>query len=379
MEKLLHCSILTRVIASCYHNILHIKNSSINNNIHHATKIHQRDGFIGDIITSAVRPLQDLLFTLFFVPLGLRAYWSYYNVDDNATAVPIERNWFLHTLLLPACTLSPQWWRFCQNLRQTYDAKKRWPYLGNAMKYMAAAQVATFGMFDPSVKHNPLWITSFALATLYQVWWDVCMDWGLVEWNSIQRTVTLRTARLYKWTWVYYVIFVINFLLRFVGMITLIPPVHLSRTTGLIVRTFPDFGMFVGSLAACAEIFRRTVWALLRLEWEVIKIRNNNTAVGDINHQSSFVVPDNNIEKKENEEDELSSTGLDYHENDMQPMAIESSIVTSTMRLPNISLKSFWLSDMSDLNDIQILTELCAWATVFSGIAIVAAAHREIL
>ena len=161
----------------CYHNILHIKNSSINNNIHHATKIHQRDGFIGDIITSAVRPLQDLLFTLFFVPLGLRAYWSYYNVDDNATAVPIERNWFLHTLLLPACTLSPQWWRFCQNLRQTYDAKERWPYLGNAMKYMAAAQVATFGMFDPSVKHNPLWITSFALATLYQVLWDFCMDW----------------------------------------------------------------------------------------------------------------------------------------------------------------------------------------------------------
>lgn len=111
----------------------------------------------------------------------------------------------------------------------------------------------------------------------------------------------------------------------------------------------------------------------------MIKIRNNNTAVGDINHQLSFVVPDNNIEKKENEEDELSSTGLDYHENDMQPMAIESSIVTSTMRLPNISLKSFWLSDMSDLNDIQIFTELCAWATVFSGIAIVAAAHREIL
>ena len=92
---------------------------------------------------------------------------------------------------------------------------------------------------------------------------------------------------------------------------------------------------------------------------------------------------DNDTENKEKEneeeEDEPSSTGLDYHKNDMQPMAIESSIVTSTMRLPNISLKSFRLSDMSDLNDIQILTELCAWATVFSGIAIVAAAHREIL
>jgi hypothetical protein len=31
------------------------------------------------------------------------------------------------------------------------------------------------------------------------------------------------------------------------------------------------------------------------------------------------------------------------------------------------------------LNDIQILSELCVWATVFSGVAIIAAAHREVL
>ena len=44
---------------------------------------------------------------------------------------------------------------------------------------------------------------------------------------------------------------------------------------------------------------------------------------------------------------------------------------------PRITLES--LSDMSNLNDIQILSELCAWATIFSGIAIIAAAHREVL
>lgn len=37
------------------------------------------------------------------------------------------------------------------------------------------------------------------------------------------------------------------------------------------------------------------------------------------------------------------------------------------------------LSDMSNLNDIQILSELCVWATIFSGIAIIAAAHRDVL
>ena len=320
-----------------------------------------RDGFIGDIITSTVRPLQDLLFTLFFLPLGLHAYWSSYTIDS--AAIPIERNWIVHTLLLPACTLSPQWWRFCQNLRQCYDAKKRWPYLGNATKYLLAAEVASFGMFDPSIKRYPVWICCFALATLYQVWWDVFMDWGLIEWDQIERRLVLRSERLYKRTWVYYFIFSINFLLRFVGMITLIPPVHLSRTTGLIEETFPDFGMFVGSLAACAEIFRRTVWALLRLEWEVIK---NRKEIGG--HHSSL--QSSNVDMSEVEMADLE------HEQDMKPMAIKASV--GSLRIRD-SLKSFGLSDMSELNDIQIITELCVWATVFSGVAIIAAAHREVL
>jgi hypothetical protein len=321
-----------------------------------------RDGFIGDVITSAVRPLQDLLFTLFFLPLGLHAYWSSYTIDS--AAIPIERNWIVHTLLLPACTLSPQWWRFCQNLRQSYDAKKRWPYLGNALKYMFAAEVATFGMFDPSIKKHPVWICCFAMATLYQVWWDVFIDWGLLEWDYIERRFALRFERLYKQTWVYYLIFVVNFFLRFVGMITLIPPVHLSRTTGLIVKTFPDYWMFVGSLAACAEIFRRTVWALLRVEWEVIKTRRETDS--DVSP-----MPNNDIE------DEIEQSGMDRG-HDMKPMSIGSSKEVRGLEFRS-ALKSISLIDMSDLNDIQILTELGVWATVFSGIAIIAAAHREVL
>eukprot|EP00986_Skeletonema_menzelii_P015709 scaffold12474_cov153-Skeletonema_menzelii.AAC.1 len=78
-------------------------------------------------------------------------------------------------------------------------------------------------------------------------------------------------------------------------------------------------------------------------------------------------------------------------ETDMKPMAISSSSSSDRdggIRLgfftsnngnhrPRISLAT--LSDMSNLNGIQILSELCAWATIFSGIAIIAAAHREVL
>ena len=328
-----------------------------------------RDGFIGDILTSTVRPLQDLAFTVFFLPLGLKAWWSSELYTLDAAAIPLERSWLLHTVVIPACTLSPLWWRFLQNLRQCYDAKHRWPYLGNALKYLLAAEVAVFGMFDPAIKSSPLWLMCFLLTTLYQIWWDVFMDWGLLERNDTSVAYyyggtssglfwwwpyTLRSQRLYQHTWVYYAIFGINFCLRFVGMLTLIPPVYLSRTTGLIVNTYndPDFQLFTGSMIASAEIFRRTIWALLRLEWEVIK--------------TSAQSRKEEVHALEQEED-------------MKPMAIASSSRPAWPFAAKRKISFELLNDMSNLNDIQILSELSVWATFFSGIAIIAAAHREVL
>lgn len=73
-------------------------------------------------------------------------------------------------------------------------------------------------------------------------------------------------------------------------------------------------------------------------------------------------------------------------EEEMKPMAISSSEMVAGREHGRawpftakkiVSVVS--LSDMSNLNDIQILSELCVWATIFSGIAIIAAAHREVL
>ena len=70
-----------------------------------------RDGFVGDVFTSTVRPLQDLAFTAFlFLPAGLgNAWWTGGGLryTEDAADVPSERSWFLHTVVLPGCTLSP--------------------------------------------------------------------------------------------------------------------------------------------------------------------------------------------------------------------------------------------------------------------------------
>ena len=158
-------------------------------------------------------------------------------------------------------------------------------------------------------------------------------------------------------------------------MLTLIPLVYLSRTTGLIVNTYndPDFQLFMGSFVASAEIFRRTIWALLRLEWEVIKTSSESRK--------------SEIHSAAENDDGFHNLGEEEKEG-MKPMAIISSSqivggghggsVWSSFPTGEIfSIAS--LSDMSNLNDIQILSELCVWATIFSGIAIIAAAHRDVL
>jgi hypothetical protein len=61
-----------------------------------------RDGFIGDIITSSVRPLQDVAFTVFYLVSGLNGWWKQ-SYDLDAADLPLESNWLLHTFILPMC------------------------------------------------------------------------------------------------------------------------------------------------------------------------------------------------------------------------------------------------------------------------------------
>jgi EXS family len=72
-----------------------------------------RDGFLGDVLTSSVRPLQDIAFTWAYLIFGLRGWWSssYHDrsfLDQADANVPtLERSWLVHTVVLPMCMISP--------------------------------------------------------------------------------------------------------------------------------------------------------------------------------------------------------------------------------------------------------------------------------
>jgi hypothetical protein len=80
-----------------------------------------RDGFLGDVLTSSVRPLQDVAFTAFYLAGGLQGWWSWsWTTSANLSSHPsngtrgstfvdradalvprMEKSWLYYTVVLP--------------------------------------------------------------------------------------------------------------------------------------------------------------------------------------------------------------------------------------------------------------------------------------
>jgi hypothetical protein len=211
-----------------------------------------------------------------------------------------------------------------------------------------------FGLFDPSKKGKALWVLAFIGATLYQIWWDVFMDWELLE-RLPSRSFRLRSLRLYKSRIMYWAIFGVNCILRFGWTLSFLPQWYLD-SSGVLLNTFDGnyFARIIGPAIASAEIVRRMLWGFLRLELEAIKTCGNDPQLREALQRSSS--EENGIE--------LTDRGEVFNE-------IPPIFRTKTSPMP-IELRS----DMSSLSDLQILGELCLWATAFAALGCVAAAHR---
>lgn len=324
-----------------------------------------RDGFVGDILTSTVRPLQDIVW------ISITLVWS-------SSQKIYSYSWWIYSVFLPACAVSPLWYRYLQNLRQTYDSKSRWPYLGNAFKYLLAAQVGLFGVYGQE-RHSYFWIFSFVIATLYQVWWDIFMDWELfVRDRNDAYVYKLRTKRLYKRKWMYYAIFVTNILLRFCWTLTFVPLKSVTKS-GILRDTFflrEDSGtlhhLLMGPLLAIAEILRRSLWGLLRVELEAIRIIDKHQTTNSV-YSCDEADSLQNSDFISNTSDLTPSTSLnDFNKDEWKRMPTTTSSSTS-------AIQQLWTDkyNISENSKLQILGELCVWATAFTGLGIVAAANQH--
>jgi hypothetical protein len=192
---------------------------------------------------------------------------------------------------------------------------------------MSASWIILYGMTHAENRREPIWLFCFGLAVLYQIWFDVCIDWELlviapreegnrccahissvdpnsrvllaVQRNIFQplvdvftcvvrripsfRQIQLRQRRLYKSDAFYWRILAYNAVMRFTWMLCFIPAYHLSSYGQKRITTFSsDTISYVGVLLPLAEILRRTFWGFLYLENKTIKMTGSDPAYAQL-------------------------------------------------------------------------------------------------
>jgi EXS family len=92
----------------------------------------------------------------------------------------------------------------------------------------------------------------------------------------------LRSKRLYPHTWMYIAAAAVNLVLRFCWTVTIVPEsVRQDSSAGSSYLFSKDFQMYMSPFVAAAEIVRRSLWGLLRVEAEHIALFCTDTTTAN--------------------------------------------------------------------------------------------------
>ncbi|WZZ79504.1 hypothetical protein YC2023_100076 [Brassica napus] len=221
-----------------------------------STSVNLPDFFLADQLTSQVQALRSLEF-----------YICYYGIGDFRQR---QRNTCrsndVFTTFYFIVAVIPYWLRFIQCIRRIIEENDL-SHGYNAAKYLltiVAACLRTAYTLNRGTTWNiTAWVFS-GVATLYATYWDIVIDWGLLQRgckNSFLRDKllvphkTVYYAAMVSSNILYY--FVLNVLLRLVWLQTVLDLKFsfLHRET-------------LVALLACLEIICRGIWNFFRLENE---------------------------------------------------------------------------------------------------------------
>ncbi|CAN6900792.1 hypothetical protein HID58_080572 [Brassica napus] len=205
------------------------------------------DFFLADQLTSQVQALRSLEF-----------YICYYGIGDFRQR---QRNTCrsndVFTTFYFIVAVIPYWLRFIQCIRRIIEENDL-SHGYNAAKYLltiVAACLRTAYTLNRGTTWNiTAWVFS-GVATLYATYWDIVIDWGLLQRGC--KNSFLRDKLLVPHKTVYYAAMVLNVLLRLVWLQTVLDLKFsfLHRET-------------LVALLACLEIICRGIWNFFRLENE---------------------------------------------------------------------------------------------------------------
>jgi EXS family len=187
------------------------------------------------------------------------------------------------------------------------------------------------------------------------------MDWNLLERRNDRWQ--LRQRRAYRSTAFYWTTCGVNILLRFCWTLTFLPVRYLDAAGNLRQSLGNDgyMNVVLGPVVASAEIVRRSLWGLIRLEWEAVKNKAYDDPDGD-----------EALEQSRRGEPALELTPMKLSDGDF-----ESNTLFVGTRARKPSRFSVFGKDISEMTQGQILSELGVYSTIFFVLGALAAAHRE--
>lgn len=221
--------------------------------------------YIADVFTSMVKVFQDIAFAIGFVISGDFMMSEDKLVEDKSHMW--QHSFWYKNVLIPLICLFPLWIRFNQCMRRYLDTGIRGPNLLNAFKYAMSQTVTLFGAFHPLYLmysrgdsnavslFQVFWMALFVASSLYSFTWDVIMDWGLGQ----PKFAFLGPRLMYPHRWCYYAVMVVDVVLRFMWVLTLIPPQSGAKF---------EIPQYLTAVSMGMELLRRTLWGFFRLENE---------------------------------------------------------------------------------------------------------------
>ncbi|KAK4157608.1 protein SYG1 [Chaetomidium leptoderma] len=201
-----------------------------------------RDFFLGDIWCSLTYAVCNI--ELFFCLYANR--WN----------DPVQCN-SSHSRLLGFFAALPPIWRALQCIRRYRDTRNVFPHLVNCGKYtmtiLTALWLSLYRIGDSNTNLS-FFIAFASINAVYCSIWDLFMDFSLLQAGANKKL--LRNITAIRPVWIYYVIMVVDPILRFSWIFYAIFTHNTQHST------------LVSFMVALAEVVRRGMWTLLRVENE---------------------------------------------------------------------------------------------------------------
>ncbi|KAL7790893.1 EXS domain-containing protein [Trichoderma ceciliae] len=201
-----------------------------------------RDFFLGDMYCS-------LTYSTANVELFFCLYANHWNNPGQCNSTSSRLLGFFTTL--------PSIWRFLQCIRRYRDTRNFFPHLVNCGKYTASILsylCLSLYRIHQTRSNLALFVTFSTINGVYTSIWDLFMDFSLLQPQS--RHTALRDILALKHRWIYYVIMIVDPILRFSWIFYAIFTHDLQHST------------IVSFMVSLTEVFRRGMWSLLRVENE---------------------------------------------------------------------------------------------------------------